>query len=45
MKWEKCMKKFNCKVCDDYLFCKDDINEKIKVLKTKKKKGKRKNNG
>ncbi len=27
MNWNKCMKNFNCKVCSDYNYCKDDKKE------------------
>lgn len=31
MNWGKCQKTWNCKVCSDYNYCKDDIkNTKIK---------------
>ena len=38
MNWEKCMKNFNCKVCSDYKYCKDDIAEsrRKKIKKNKK---------
>ena len=38
MNWEKCMKKMNCKVCEDYKFCKDDEEEEKKEKRTKRKK-------
>ncbi len=28
MNWNKCMKNFNCKVCSDYNYCKDEILNK-----------------
>lgn len=37
MNWNKCMKSFNCKVCSDYNYCKDDIKENNKKEKRKKK--------
>lgn len=30
MNWNKCMKNFNCKVCSDYNYCKDDIKDNRK---------------
>ena len=41
MNWEKCMKNFNCKVCSDYKYCKDDIADKRKEKKKKKNKRKK----
>lgn len=38
MNWEKCMKKMNCKVCEDYKICKDDEEKKDKKKKRKKRK-------
>lgn len=35
MNWNKCMKNFNCKVCSDYNYCKDDIKN-TKSKKSKK---------
>lgn len=40
MNWAKCMKNFNCKICSDYNYCKDDIENRRKK-KGKKKNGKR----
>ena len=30
MNWNKCMKNFNCKICSDYNYCKDDIKDNSK---------------
>lgn len=38
MNWDKCMKKMNCKVCEDYKNCKDDEEKKYKKKKRKKRK-------
>lgn len=30
MNWIKCQKTYNCKLCSDYMYCKDDIRERKK---------------
>lgn len=39
MNWDKCMKKMNCKVCEDYKICKDDKEDKKDKRKKRKKTG------
>ena len=41
MNWEKCMKNFNCKICSDYKYCKDDIKAEKRKRRKKKKKTKK----
>lgn len=36
MNWIKCQKTYNCKLCSDYMYCKDDIRERKKKKKNKK---------
>ena len=43
MNWNKCMKSFNCKVCSDYNYCKEETpkrgkkkNKKAKLYKNRK---------
>lgn len=40
MNWIKCQKTYNCKLCSDYMYCKDDIRER---KKKKNKKGRKTN--
>lgn len=41
MNYKKCMKHFNCKICSDYNYCKDEINNNKR--KKKNIKGRKKN--
>lgn len=36
MNWVKCEKTWNCKLCSDYNYCKDDIENKRKNKKRKR---------
>ena len=33
MNWDKCQRTYNCKICSDYKYCKDDIVDKKKDKK------------